>query len=187
MNIRKVLGVTFFALFVVLCVTARSSSVLAQSSTQADTQVAKDDETNLDTACIARSGHQAVASFIAVQELSPCGNSRESSEERRASESALDRRTICYAVWFSFSGHAKLQRFQHSHSSACPRQRGPADSADVRLQLWRPHPDSDGDGDCLEWTCGSYHQLRTHGAEHRYQHARRRACCSRNTQRRSIG
>ena len=49
MNTRKVLGATVFALFVVLCITARSSSVLAQSSAQADTQVAKDDETNLDT------------------------------------------------------------------------------------------------------------------------------------------
>jgi hypothetical protein len=49
MNIRKVLGASVFALFVVLCITVRSSSVLAQSSAQADTQVAKDDETNLDT------------------------------------------------------------------------------------------------------------------------------------------
>jgi hypothetical protein len=49
MNIRKVLGALVFALFVVLCITVRSSSVLAQSSAQADTQVAKDDETNLDT------------------------------------------------------------------------------------------------------------------------------------------
>jgi hypothetical protein len=48
MNIRKVLGATLFALFVVLCITARSFSVLAQSSAQPDTQV-KDDETNLDT------------------------------------------------------------------------------------------------------------------------------------------
>ena len=49
MNTRKVLGATVFALFVVLCITARSSSALAQSTVQADTQVAKDDETNLDT------------------------------------------------------------------------------------------------------------------------------------------
>ena len=49
MNTQKVLGATVFALFVLLCITARSSSVLAQSSVQADTQVAKDDETNLDT------------------------------------------------------------------------------------------------------------------------------------------
>jgi len=48
MNTRKVLGATVFALFVVLCITARSFSVLAQSSAQPDTQV-KDDETNLDT------------------------------------------------------------------------------------------------------------------------------------------
>jgi len=48
MNTRKVLGATLFALFVVLCITARSFSVLAQSSAQPDTQV-KDDETNLDT------------------------------------------------------------------------------------------------------------------------------------------
>jgi len=49
MNTRKVLGGTVLALFVLLSITARSSSVLAQSSAQADTQVAKDDETNLDT------------------------------------------------------------------------------------------------------------------------------------------
>ena len=49
MNIRKVLGASVFALFVMLCINARSSSVMAQSSAQADTQVAKDDETNLDT------------------------------------------------------------------------------------------------------------------------------------------
>ncbi len=49
MNTQKVLGATVFALFVLLSITARSSSVLAQSSVQADTQVAKDDETNLDT------------------------------------------------------------------------------------------------------------------------------------------
>jgi len=51
MNIRKILRVTVFALFVLLCITARNSSALAQSSgsTQADPQVGKDDETNLDT------------------------------------------------------------------------------------------------------------------------------------------